>query len=343
MAKKNSNMQKIINQINKDLDKIDIYKVNKNIEKEKFNKSTEKEKFNKSAEFFKGEKDNSFLSLNSENSTVKSNISQFSQTSKVTYVSEPFNEEKDLDLPYFSSMKYTSFRKRLSHSCTYMIYALFLLIASLFWIGELDEDEDEEQSNALMLVSHIFYFISTFIQWLYYRRGCIGEANYNSRVKANIDKSIKAKILRSEEGFKYFFSLFACIILIIGNIYYITECDKPIPEYWNFNLIGCMIISLAQILKLEKILTTNKQYDVINDLSHSLIEVFMFFGSLSYGAYYFIQIMYNYDRQSLKKLFISLKISGNLCIIFSGLCLIHRYFCSSFDDLNASNLSNVTL
>ena len=104
-----------------------------------------------------------------------------------------------------------------------------------------------------------------------------------------------------------------------------------------------MIISLSQILKLEKILTSNKQYDVINDLSHYLIEVFMFFGSLSFGTYYFIQIMYNYDRQSLKKLFISFKISGNLCIIFSGFCLLHRYFCSNFDDLNVSNLSNVTL
>jgi hypothetical protein len=334
MAKKKSNMQNIINQINKDLDKIDIYKVHK---------SQTKEKLNKSVEVNKKEKDNSFLSFTSDNSMVKSNISQLSQTSKVTYISEPFNEEKDLDLPNFSSMKYASFKKRLSHSCTYMIYGLFLLISSFFWIGEIDDNKDEEQSNALMLVSHIFYFISTIIQWLYYRRGCIGESNYNSKVKTNIDKSLKARILRSEEGFKYFFSLFACVILIIGNIYYITMCDKPEPEYWNFNLIGCMIISLSQILKLEKILTQNKQYSVVNDLSHSLIEIFMFFGSLSFGAYYFIQIMYNYDRKSLKTLFITLKIGGNICIIFSGFCLLHRYFCSNFDDLNTSNLSNVTL
>ena len=334
MAKKKSNMQNIINQINKDLDKIDIYKTNKNIDKDKLNKSVE---------FFKRDKDNSFLSLDSDISTVKSNISQLSQASKVTYESEPFNEEKDLDLPNFSSMKYASFRKRLIHSCTYMIYALLLIISSFFWIGEINDDKDEDQTNVLMLVSHIFYFISTFIQWLYYRRGCIGAANYNSKVKANIDKSLKAKILRSEEGFKYFFSFFACVILITGNIYYIIICKKPDAEYWNFNLIGCMIISLSQILKLEKILTTNKQYDVINDLSHSLIEVFMFFGSLCFGSYYFIQIMYNYDRKSLKKLFISLKISGNICIILSGFCLLHRYFCSNFDDLNVSNLSNVTL
>ena len=150
MAKKKSNMQNIINQINKDLDKIDIYKANKNIEKDKLNKSVE---------VFKRDKDNSFLSFNSDNSTVKSNISQFSHTSKVTYESEPFNEEKDLDLPNFSSMKYSSFRKRISHSCTYMVYALFLLISSFFWIGEIKDDEDEEESNALMLVSHIFYFI----------------------------------------------------------------------------------------------------------------------------------------------------------------------------------------
>lgn len=323
MSRKRQSMQKIINQINKDLDKIDIYKVGKSLEKEKQSD-------------FESRKENdekSFSSLNSQNTIT-------SQMTQMTFVSEPFNEEKDLDLPNFSPMKYTDFHWRLSHSLTYMIYCILLLISSFFW---LEESEEESQFNNLMLVSHIFYFLSTFIQWFYFRRGCIAESNYNSRVKGNIDKSFKAKILRSEEGWKYFFSLFASIILILSNIYYITYTKKSEQEYWNINLIGCMIISLSQILKLEKILTDNKQYSVSNDLSHCLIEIFMFFGSLSYGAYYFLQIMYNYDTENLKYLFIILKFAGNIFIVFSGLCLLNRYFCSGFDDLNVSSLSNVTL
>ena len=322
--RKEKNMQKIIDQINKDLDKIDICKVEKALENEKQNESVKSRK---------EDTDKSFTSFLSQN-TITSKMTQ------MTFVSEPFNEEKDLDLPNFTSMKYSEFRWRISHCLTYMIYSTLLLISTFFW---LEESNAENDFNSLMLISHIFYFISTFIQWFYFKRGCIGDANYNTQVKKNVVKSFKAKILRSEEGWKYFFSLFASFILILGNIYYIAYNKKQEQEYWNINLIGCMIISLAQILKLEKILTDNKQYSVVNDLPHCLIEIFMLFGSLSYGAYYFLQIMYNYDTENLIYLFGSLKFLGNLLIIFSGFSLLNRYFCSGFDDLNVSTFSNVTL
>ena len=35
------------------------------------------------------------------------------------------------------------------------------------------------------------------------------------------------------------------------------------PEYWNINLIGCMTISLSQIMKIEKILIENKNYIIM--------------------------------------------------------------------------------
>ena len=143
--------------------------------------------------------------------------------SQMTFVSEPFNEEKDLDLPNFTSMKYSEFRWRISHSLTYMIYCILLFISTFFW---LEQDDEENDFNSLMLISHIFYFISAFIQWFYFKRGCIGDANYNTQVKKNVVKSFKAKILRSEEGWKYFFSLFASFILILGNIYYISYNKK---------------------------------------------------------------------------------------------------------------------
>ena len=324
---KDTSMQKIINQINKDLDKINIYKKDNNQENENLYKDNDN--------IIEANK-----SFQSHKSILKSVKSINSNISQLTYVSEPFKEEKDLDLPNFSPTKYISFHWRTGHCSTYMLYGLFLLFSTFIWLAEYYNDS---RYNIIMLISHIFYFISTFIQWFYYKRGCIGDSNYNSRLKANIDKSFRAKILRSEEGWKYFFSLFGASLLIFGNIYLILAGKIANPEYWNINLIGCMTISLSQIMKIEKILTENKHYIVINDLSHCLIEIFMFFGSLSYGTFYFIQILYNFDRESLKYLFISLKLSGNLFIVFSGICLFHRYFCSDFDDLNISDLSNATL
>lgn len=333
MSKKQNDVNRIIRSINKDLDKINIYRVEKSIESQNLNNSFHMDK--------KAEKENSFLSVNSQNdaNSVNSNASHISH---MTYISEPFNEEKDLDLPNFTLTKYNSLNWRLCHSITYFLYGFFLMISSIISFTEKDSNTDY---NTVMLISHIFYFISTFIQWNYFKRGCVTKySNLNSKVKKNIDKSLKARFLRSEEGWKYFFSFFASVDLIYGNIYLFTFGNKKLdPEFWNINFIGCMIISLTQILKLEKILTKNKQYFVVNDLSNSLVEIFLFFGSLFFGTYYFIQIAYNYDIDRFHILFLTLKVAGNTLIIFSSFCLFHRYFCSNFDDLNVSSLSNVTI
>lgn len=320
--KKEKAMKNIINYINKDLDKIDLYKAEKSQNVSDLNIGDDVI-----------QRENSFVSFNSDTNTIKSG------TSFNTIVSEPFNKEKDLDLPNFSPTKYISYKWRLAHSLSYFIYSILLLISSIFWIKNNYKD-----FNILMLIGHIFYCFSSFLQWFYYKRGCIGYANLNSKTKSNIDKSFKAKILRSEQGWKYFFSFFSSIILIYGNIYFLSYIKEPDPEFLNINFIGTMIISLAQILKLETILVQTKQYKVINDLSNALVETFMYFGSLMFGTTYFFQIMYNYDNETNSKLiYIILKISGNGLIILSGISLFNRYFFSDFDDLNVSDLSNVTL
>ena len=335
MAKKEKKMQNIIKQINKDLDKLDLFKVNQSFENEKLNDS-----FNLEKKIDK-DKDNSFMSFNSENNDIKSINSNVSHISSMTYVSEPFNEEKDLDLPNFTPTKYYKLCWKLSHNITYFLFGFFLLISSIFIFS--DKHKKHSDYNIIMLISHIFYFISTIIEWHYFKRGCIGPANLNSKIKKNIDKSFKAKLLRMEEGFKYFFSVIAAFVLIYGNIYFICFCKKMEPECWNINFFGNVIISLTQILKLEKILTKNKQYFVVNDLSNSLIEIFLFFCSLSFGTLYFLQIAYNYDLERFQYVFMALKLGGSLFIIISGLCLFHRYFFSNYADLNVSSISNVSI
>ena len=58
------------------------------------------------------------------------------------------------------------------------------------------------------------------MEWNHFKRGCIGYSNLNSKLKKNIDKSFKAKILRSEYGLKYFISFMSSIMFIFGNIYF---------------------------------------------------------------------------------------------------------------------------
>ena len=53
--------------------------------------------------------------------------------------------------------------------------------------------------------------------------------------------------------------------------------------------------------------------------------------------------MYNYDQETFNQFVTILKFIGNGFIILSGISLVHRYFLSDYDDLNASDLSNITL
>jgi hypothetical protein len=278
-----------------------------------------------------------FTSYLSDTSTVKSD------RSAKTYQSKPFNKELDFDIPDFTPTKYGPGLWKISHCTSYFIFAITFIVSNISLIVSKNYDT----YNIILLVSHAFYCISSSLEWWYFKRGCIGYANLNSRVKDNIDKSFKARILRSEQGWKYFFSFCAAIILVYGNCYYIMYINGkksiPDPEYWNINLIGAMVISLAQILKLEKILMETKQYVIKNDLSNCLIEIFLFFASLAFGTIYFYRLLYNYDNQNFTTFYIALRISGSIMIFFSSFFLINRYYMHDYEDLNASDLSNVTL
>jgi hypothetical protein len=278
-----------------------------------------------------------FSSYLSDTSTVKSD------RSAKTYQSKPFNKELDFDIPDFTPTKYGPGLWKISHCTSYFIFAITFIVSNISLIVSKNYDT----YNIILLVSHAFYCISSSLEWWYFKRGCIGYANLNSRVKDNIDKSFKARILRSEQGWKYFFSFCAAMILVYGNCYYMMYINGkksvPDPEYWNINLIGAMVISLAQILKLEKILMETKQYVIKNDLSNCLIEIFLFFASLAFGTIYFYRLLYNYDNQNFTTFYIALRISGSIMIFFSSFFLINRYYMHDYEDLNASDLSNVTL
>ena len=278
-----------------------------------------------------------FTSYLSDTSTVKSD------RSAKTYQSKPFNKELDFDIPDFTPTKYGPGLWKISHCTSYFIFAITFIVSNISLIVSKNYDT----YNIILLVSHAFYCISSSLEWWYFKRGCIGYANLNSRVKDNIDKSFKARILRSEQGWKYFFSFCAAIILVYGNCYYIMYINGkksiPDPEYWNINLIGAMVISLAQILKLEKILMETKQYVIKNDLSNCLIEICLFFASLAFGTIYFYRLLYNYDNQNFTTFYIALRISGSIMIFFSSFFLINRYYMHNYEDLNASDLSNITI
>lgn len=315
---KENNVKNIIDLINTNLDKLDINRVDKSIT-DPFLPDTIGRK-----------REDSFISSHSL-STINS------KTTNKTLESVPFNEEKDLDLPNFTSTKYKPLIWRIFHSLTYFLYTVFFMGSTICFYF------NSNTYNIILTISNGFFFISIFMQWFYYKRGCIGDANYNTEVKNNIDKSFKAKLLRAEEGWKYFFALIGSSILIVGNIYSFIFSDEADMEFWNANMIGTMIISLSQILKLEKILTENKQYVVRNDVTNCLIEIFLFFGSLLFGASYYIQITYSYDLETFNLFVIILKFVGNVLILFSGIIVFHRYFLSDYEDLNASDLSNVTI
>ena len=266
-------------------------------------------------------------------SSFKSNSSAGSNR---TLDSMPFKEELDLDLPNFSPTKYNSDIWKIINCILYSIFSLGLLVYTVFFLLKKD-------SIYTKLACDISFFFYNLMNWLHYKRGCIGYSNLNSRLKTNVDKSFKAKFLRSEYGMKYFYPIIACFILIYSDIYFLLISQEQNPDFWNINLAGLMIISLSQILKLEKILTDNRQYSVKNDLPNCFVEIFLFFGSLCFSISYLIQMVYIYDEETFRLFIIILKFIGIFFILFSDIFLIFRFFFSGYDDLNTSDTSNLTV
>jgi hypothetical protein len=323
----NEQNEDIINLLNTNFDSLKIE------EKENLIKSQKDENNN----------NNSFIekidSLNSDEISEHSNANS-QLTSQGTFASEKFNQEKDLDLPNFTATKNAPFIWKIFHIIFYLFYNVFLLISSCIWISK-----NYGQFNTFLSISHIGYFLSSIMLWLYHRRGCIANANLNTQVKSNVDKSFKARILRSETGWIYFFSLFGSIIFLYGNICFSTKeyNNKFLIDFYNINFVGTLILSVTQIYKIGQALTENREYIIKNDISRSIVEILLFFGSLFFGTSYLIQIAYSFDVNNYFTMIMGFKLTGNCLIILSGITMFYRYFCSSHQDLNSSDISNLSL
>ena len=270
--------------------------------------------------------------------SFKSNSSEGNEAERYgTFETIPFKEELDLDLPNFNPTKYNTYTWKFVHCILYSIFSFALLIRVAIYIIK--------KKNVVIakLVADLTFLAYNCMTWFHYKRGCIGDSNLNSKIKTNIDKSLKARLLRSEFGWKYFFGLIGSFILIYGDIYYFFFCEEQNPDFWNINFVGLMIISLSQILKIEKILTENNQYKVINDLPNSFVEIFLFFGSLLFSISYLIQMVYYYNIDNFRLFNNVLQSLGTVFILVSVISLIYRYFLSGYDDLNTSQISNLTI
>ncbi len=269
------------------------------------------------------------------------NESAMSKQSVQTYQSLPFKEDKpDLDLPYFSPTKYETGYWKTFHSLSYFLFSSILAASTWFYYKEI-----KIIFHVSLTIANTFYVISTLMEWAHFRRGCIGYSNLNSKLKKNIDKSFRAKILRSEYGIKYFISVIAAMMLISGNIYYFIKNgldDKKTinpnnidHNFIDFNLFGMLTLSLSQIMKLEKMLIENKTNSVKSDFSKLLVEILLFFASLFYGSSYMIQMFYlNMEESPLDTFYLIIKAIGNVLFFSSSLVLQYRYYLSNYNDLN---------
>ena len=323
--------EKIIESINSNLDKFDINILDKAIESNKVQNAPKNEDDINRTETINSVNSSSFISNNSVN--TKESSSHYDSLESVPFI----EETADLDLPNFTSTKYNTRTWIIIHTIFYSIFTTSLIVNTILFYLKIN-------FFYIKLITDLLFFGFNFMNWFHYKRGCLGKANLNSNIKSNIDKSLKAKILRSEIGMKYFFSIIGNIILIYSDIYCFALNEKN-PEFYNINFIGLIIISLSQILKIEKILTNNRQYSVMNDLPNCFIEIFLFFGCLIFSVSFLIQMVYYYKIDlNIFIIFISvLKGFGTFCVIISEIFLVFRYFFSSYDDLNISHLTNATL
>ena len=238
----------------------------------------------------------------------------------------------DLDIPNFSPPRYKKSNWKMFHSCCLLLFCVLFAISVPFTTANVNT------YHILLLISHIFLIISTLIEWSYFNRGCIGDANLNSKLKSNIDQSFRAKVLRGESGLKYTICLFSSIILFVADIiYYATSQIKMskmeteiILDY--FNIFGMMSLALAQIMKIGKILNEdNKMSYVQNDFSKSIFEILFFFASLLDGGLCILQLFNMHISQSpLFILHLIIKILAGLLFFASSIILIFNYFCSDY-------------
>ena len=310
-------------------DNINIEKKN-NTKKEEEKKENNETNENENDIVIKGET----LSKSRINITFSDiNESNMSHETFKTYRSKSFQAGNlDLDLPNFSPTKYKKSNWKMFHSCNSFFFSLLFGISKAFMYNK------NNSYYNLVGFSYAFLFFSSLIEWTYFKRGCIGEANLNSKLKTNIDKSWKAKILRGEYGIKYFISLMASFILLLGSIIHYLADELKINRNDNdiifmyFNFFGMMALALSQILKLDKILNIDNKISYIKtDFSKTLFEILFFFASLFEGGACIIEIVYNYIKQSpFYYLHLIIKVLNGMLFFASTIVLQFNYFFSEY-------------
>lgn len=252
----------------------------------------------------------------------------------------------DIDLPNFQSTKYNPFLWRLAHGTTYFLFSIgFLANSVMKFQKESKEPIKELISQIASITGSCMYFISSFMEWYHFRRGCCGKANLNSNLKTNIDKSCKAALYRSEAGIKYFASVLASLIMIGASLMiFIKSEDETIKKANILFLIAVSIMFIAQIGKIQRILKKTKQYTFRKDKSNLTVEVLLMISALIYIVYYSFVIRFGNDSFIIKyNIHNYINLAGTFMLFFSAISVQYRYYISGFQDLNMSNVSVFTV
>ena len=237
----------------------------------------------------------------------------------------------DLDLPNFTPTKYNKTGWKIIHFFTYFLFGLLYLLTQLNNLFQILKKYQE----IISIVGSFSYLLSSFLEWRHFRRGCCGKSNLNYQIKGNIDKSFSAKMKRSEIGLKYFLNIIVTIILLVNDILHIFFSNDLI--YYILMITGMALLVITQLLKIEKILTNTKQYQVKNDLSNSIVEILNFSGAMIYFTCFLLYLFNEFKDLSY------VLIIGSICFILSSFVLYYRYFHSGFEDLNVSESSFISI
>ena len=236
----------------------------------------------------------------------------------------------DLDIPNFSPPRYKKSGWKFAHSCFLLLFSVLFAISAPFVTVKV------KTYHILLLLAHICLVIATLIEWSYFNRGCIGDANLNSRLKSNIDQSFRAKVLRGESGLKYTICLFSSLILLVADIINLATSQIKMSKMETqiildyFNIFGMMSIALAQIMKLEKMLNEGNKISYIEyDFLKSLFEIFFFFASLLDGGVCIIHLFnMPIEKSPLNIFHLIIKALSGILFIVSSIILLINYFCN---------------
>lgn len=258
----------------------------------------------------------------------------------------------DIDLPNFQPTKYNPFLWRFAHGTTFFLFSIGFLVNAVMKFqkarNKASTDIEDLMSQIASLAGSGMYFISSFMEWFHFRRGCCGRSNLNSMLKTNVDESFKAALYRSEVGIKYFASVLASLIMIGASLMILFKLDEINTIIVHSNVLFLTAVSImfiSQISKVYRILKKTKQYTFRKDKSNLTVELFLMISALLYIVYYSFVIVFTDNNSFIKLNYIDnyVNLGAVFMLFFSALSMQYRYYISGFQDLNMSNVSVFTV